>query len=160
MLKPRSEAVDHEHVRFVSYSFALLALAAVGAVLLARGGSQPARAGVAAAGASIRVTERDFRISAPKSVATGDLSLTVANKGPDDHELIVVRTTKGRLPLRSDGLTVDEAKLKPVTQPGLEPGAPDSVRTLRLHLPPGRYVFFCNMAGHYMAGMHATLVVR
>jgi uncharacterized cupredoxin-like copper-binding protein len=30
---------------------------------------------------------------------------------------------------------------------------------LHLHLTPGRYVLFCNMAGHYLGGMHRTLVV-
>jgi uncharacterized cupredoxin-like copper-binding protein len=28
-----------------------------------------------------------------------------------------------------------------------------------VHLAPGRYVLFCNMTGHYMGGMHSTLVV-
>ena len=109
----------------------------------------------------IRVTERDFRISAPRQVSSGNLLVSVANKGPDDHELIVVRAENAaHLPLRSDGLTVDEAKLRPVTEPGLEPGGPDSLRELRLELPRGRYVLFCNMSGHFMAGMHTTLVVR
>jgi uncharacterized cupredoxin-like copper-binding protein len=26
-------------------------------------------------------------------------------------------------------------------------------------LKPGRYILFCNMAGHFMAGMHTELVV-
>ena len=29
-----------------------------------------------------------------------------------------------------------------------------------MHLEPGRYVLFCNMEGHYMAGMHTVLVVH
>jgi uncharacterized cupredoxin-like copper-binding protein len=86
--------------------------------------------------------------------------LTVANKGPDNHELIVVRTPSARLLLRSDGLTVNEEALRPVKQKSLEPGAPGTVRELRLHLTPGRYVLFCNMSGHFLAGMHAELLVR
>ncbi len=82
------------------------------------------------------------------------------NKGPDDHELIVVRASSNRLPLRSDGLTVSEEKLEPVTSFALDPGTPGSVRTYRVHLRRGYYVLFCNMAGHFMAGMHATLRVR
>ncbi len=42
----------------------------------------------------------------------------------------------------------------------LEPGQPGSVRELNVHLRPGRYVLFCNMSGHYLGGMHTTLVVR
>ena len=110
--------------------------------------------------ATINVTERDFRITAPKQVSSGNLLLKVLNKGPDQHELIVVRSRTTRLPLRSDGLTVNEEILKPVTEPSLEPGTPGSVRWLRLHLPPGHYVLFCNMAGHFMGGMHTDLEVR
>jgi uncharacterized cupredoxin-like copper-binding protein len=108
----------------------------------------------------IRVVERDFRITAPKQVAAGDAILTVVNKGPDDHELVVVRANGHRLPLRSDAVTVSEEKLTPVTTLAVEPGARGSVRTYRLHLRPGYYVLFCNMAGHFMAGMHTTLRVR
>ena len=31
------------------------------------------------------------------------------------------------------------------------------VRGLRLRLAPGRYEVFCNMAGHFMGGMHAFI---
>jgi uncharacterized cupredoxin-like copper-binding protein len=110
--------------------------------------------------ATINVTERDFHITAPKQVSSGNLLLKVSNKGPDQHELIVVRSQSTRLPIRSDGLTVNEAILNPVTEPSLEPGTPGSVRWLRLHLPPGHYVLFCNMAGHFMGGMHTDLEVR
>ena len=39
-------------------------------------------------------------------------------------------------------------------------GWPGSVRELHVRLTPGRYVLLCNMSGHYMGGMHRTLVVR
>jgi uncharacterized cupredoxin-like copper-binding protein len=112
------------------------------------------------AGQSIRIVERDFHISlGRKVVSSGDISLQVRNKGPDSHELIVVRRS-GRLPLRTDGLTVDEDVLDPVKPGALEPGGPGSVRELHLHLAPGRYELFCNMSGHYLGGMHADLTVR
>ena len=107
----------------------------------------------------VRVTERDFRISAPKHVRSGDLLLSVSNRGPDAHELIVVRDRSSELPLRRDGSTVSEEKLEPLIAGALEPGHPHSVRRLRLHLAPGTYELFCNMSGHYLGGMHAKLVV-
>ena len=107
----------------------------------------------------VRVTERDFRISAPKHVRPGDLLLSVRNRGPDAHELIVVRDRSSRLPLRRDGSTVSEEKLEPLIAGALEPGKPYSVRKLRLHLRPGTYELFCNMSGHYLGGMHRRLVV-
>ncbi len=46
------------------------------------------------------------------------------------------------------------------SEPGsLEPGGPDARRVLKVNLAPGRYVFFCNMEGHFMAGMHHEVAV-
>ena len=129
------------------------------ALVLATGCS-PSQSGPKAGATAIGVTERDFHISAPSRVASGDVVLTVHNDGPDAHELIVVRADRSSLPLRPDGLTVDEEALGSATAGTLEPGEPGSVRTLQLHLAPGRYEFFCNMAGHYLGGMHHVLVVR
>ena len=107
----------------------------------------------------IRVTERDFRISAPKLAHAGTVTFMVRNRGPVAHELIVARRGRGDLPLRADDITVDEDALEPVTAGALEPGG-TGVRALRLHLEPGRYELFCNMSGHYLGGMHSELVVR
>jgi uncharacterized cupredoxin-like copper-binding protein len=106
------------------------------------------------------VTERDFRITAPKQVSSGEVRLWVHNMGPDAHELIVVRTRGSSLPLRRDGVTVNEEALDRATAGALEPGSPGALRELRVHLAPGRYVLFCNMSGHFLGGMHADLVVR
>ena len=107
----------------------------------------------------IRITERDFKIQAPARVPAGELVLSVRNAGPDDHELIVVRRGDVELPLRADGVTVDEEAVEPITAGALEPGEPEHTRELRVRLPPGRYELICNMSGHYLGGMHARLVV-
>jgi Sulfocyanin (SoxE) domain len=107
----------------------------------------------------VNVTERDFRISAPRRLPAGDVNLSVTNRGPDAHELIVVRKDARQLPIRSDGLTVDEEKIASDEVGVLEPSDP-TVRGLKLHLRPGTYVMFCNMDGHYKAGMNRTVVVR
>jgi uncharacterized cupredoxin-like copper-binding protein len=112
-------------------------------------------------GTVVHVTERDFHISVnPVVVPEGNVSLVTRNLGPDTHELIVVKASDGALPLRPDGITLDEEALKPRTVGELPGGAPGSLRVLRLHLPPGRYVLFCNMLGHYLGGMHAEITVR
>jgi hypothetical protein len=108
----------------------------------------------------VRVTERDFRITvAPARIRAGTVRLLLRNRGPDTHELIVVRSSPGRLPLRSDGLTVNETILDRATVGTAEGTAPGDVHELMLHLKPGRYELFCNMAGHYLGGMRARLVV-
>ena len=128
-------------------------------MLLAVAGCGSGRSATDAHATRIRVTERDFRISAPKHVRSGDLLLSVHNRGPDAHELIVVRVRGSRLPFRRDGTTLSEEKLEPVIAGALEPGRPHSMRKLRLHLAPGTYEHFCNMSGHYLGGMHTKLVV-
>jgi hypothetical protein len=102
------------------------------------------------------VIEEDFHITAPDVVRAGRVKLQVTNSGPDDHELIVVRRTDGELPMRADGLTVNEKAIRTRVAGGLEAGEPGRVRTLRLKLTPGRYELFCNMSGHYLGGMEAT----
>jgi hypothetical protein len=106
-----------------------------------------------------RVTERDFRISAPNRLPAGEVTLSVTNRGPDAHELIVVRKRARRLPVSSDGINIDEEKIESEEVGELEPGDP-GVRQLKFNLRPGTYVMLCNMSGHYRAGMRRTLVVR
>jgi uncharacterized cupredoxin-like copper-binding protein len=125
----------------------------------ALGGGCGGSAHHAATASLVNVVERDFHISAPVYVRAGEVHFAIHNQGPDRHELIVVREDGTHLPLRTDGLTVNEERLKPVTAGGIEPSPPLAVRGLSLHLPPGRYVLFCNMFGHYLGGMHTEIVV-
>jgi len=105
------------------------------------------------------ITERDFKISAPRVVSAGDHALEVENYGPERHELIVAREGKAHLPFRRDGLTLDEDTAEPAIVGALEPEQPGT-HVLRVHLKPGRYVLFCNMAGHYLSGMDRDIEVR
>jgi uncharacterized cupredoxin-like copper-binding protein len=128
-------------------------------VLLA--GLLTAACGSAARGpAPVRVVERDFRIAAPAQVRAGAVSLAVRNRGPVAHELIVVKVGRAPLPLRRDGLTVDEDAVQARTAAALEPQPTGRETILDARLTPGRYELFCNMAGHYRGGMHTELVVR
>ncbi|HMJ00488.1 MAG TPA: hypothetical protein VK488_11690 [Gaiellaceae bacterium] len=141
-------------------SRALTRVAIIAASLFLVSGCSAGHHRAPAAGTVLRVTERDFRISAPQLVSSPDVRLVVHNRGPDAHELIVVRAPSSHLPLRPDGVTVDEDALKRATVGVLEPGAPGSVRELLVHLRPGRYMLICNMSGHFLGGMHRELVVQ
>jgi uncharacterized cupredoxin-like copper-binding protein len=144
--------------RFVTKPSRLVGGAVVSLLLIAGVGCSPRSS--SSDWAVVRITERDFHISAPKVVPAGDTILRIHNRGPDAHELIVVKTADGRIPMRGDGLTADEDAVERNELGALEPGAPGSVRELKVRLTPGRYVLFCNMSGHYLGGMSATLVVR
>ena len=129
---------------------------AVCAVLLAAGCGSTAL--TSSGSAVVQVTERDFHIVAPRHVTAGNVVFRVRNAGPDDHEFIVVRIGDHSLPLRADGMTVNEEALQPSIVGSLEPGPPGTVRLLHVDLAPGRYALMCNMEGHYMGGMHQEFV--
>ena len=80
-------------------SFRARVCAALGLlVLLIAAGCAGSQGGASNVSSSIRVSERDFEIEAPKSVSAGEVELRVENKGPDAHELLVVRAGRGHLP--------------------------------------------------------------
>jgi len=137
------------------------ALLCVPCAFLTCGCGVAGRASARSAGRTVGITEKDFSITAPRRLSVGRFTLRVRNVGPDRHELIVARVGGGApLPLRRDGLTVDEQRIQAATLGTLEPAQPRTTRTLTVSLTPGRYVLFCNMYGHYSGGMHAVLVVN
>ena len=140
-----------------SHRIATLAAALAVSLFLAScgGASDSGRSG----GSTVAVKERDFKISMPRHLSAGTHVFTVHNEGPDDHELIALRMTNGRLPLRRDGVTLDEDALAPAEVGTLEPGEPGATRKVTLNLKPGRYEFVCNMAGHFLGGMHTKVQV-
>jgi len=111
-------------------------------------------------GQVVGVTLKDFHIdTGTPSVIGGDVVMQVHNAAPATHEFVVVRTNlpADGLPIGPDGLSVNEDWLDRVGE--LNEVAAGTVDTLPLQLAPGRYVFFCNLDGHYLGGMHAVLEV-
>jgi uncharacterized cupredoxin-like copper-binding protein len=111
-------------------------------------------------GTPLDVTLEDFRItSSQQTVAAGNVVIRVRNDAPMTHEFVVVRTDlpADRLPIGLDGLSVNEEWLSAMGE--LDDVPASESRSLSLDLPPGRYVFFCNLEGHYLGGMHAVLEV-
>jgi uncharacterized cupredoxin-like copper-binding protein len=140
------------HVRLALLSAACLLVAGMAT---ACGGTQ----GTRVPDRVIAVTERDFHISAPRAVRAGDVVLEVRNLGPESHELLIARVPRAGMPMRSDGLSVDEERLKQ-DEVGLEPGLAHDARALHVRLRPGRYLLYCNMSGHFLSGMRALMVVN
>jgi uncharacterized cupredoxin-like copper-binding protein len=114
-------------------------------------------------GTPVNVRLEDFKVQQDAAVVpAGTVSFRILNKGPTTHEFIVVRTDRApeKLPLQRDGLTVNE------DAPGIDlldevDGLDiDDRQTLVLRLAPGNYVLYCNLEGHYLGGMHASLAVR
>jgi uncharacterized cupredoxin-like copper-binding protein len=106
------------------------------------------------------VTVKDFRIFPDAhTVAAGEVTLDVWNRGPTTHEFVIVRShlPSGSLPIGSDGLSVDESAVEPIGE--LDEVPTNSDGYLTIDLAPGRYVLFCNLEGHYLAGMHTAIEV-
>jgi uncharacterized cupredoxin-like copper-binding protein len=143
----------------LSAAFRLACVALSGVSVVAAMGCASSHSAGTSGTRVVQVTVRDFRISAPKHLKAGTVRLSVHNKGPDAHELILIRAD-GPLPLRADGTTVDEEAVEPSTAGALEPEEPNSVSFVTVHLAPGHYEFICNMAGHYLSGMRAELIVE
>jgi uncharacterized cupredoxin-like copper-binding protein len=104
----------------------------------------------------------DFKVREDAAVVpAGTVSFRIRNQGPTSHEFILVRTERApdKLPLQSDGLTVNEEapgiKLLDEAE-GLDI---DDRQELVLDLAAGHYVMYCNLEGHYLGGMYAALTV-
>lgn len=90
----------------------------------------------------------------------GKLRVTAKNEGSVVHEFVAFRTDleEGSLPMTSQGDRVDEGGAG-ITHldPEAEDVSPGKSKTITLDLPAGRYVFACNLPGHYSLGMHTVI---
>jgi len=120
----------------------------------------------AAAPTSIQVVEEGEGGSAmslkltPATVKAGPVVFEVKNDAvAEEHEMLVVRLTspQEKMPLVKAGNRLDEKKLESLGEVAdLKPGASGE---LKVNLQPGTYLVFCNIKGHYQAGMASKLSV-
>lgn len=110
----------------------------------------------------VTISIHDYKISASTPrVSAGPVTFSITNVGPSMHEFNVDRTGLGasELPIGPDGISVDEDS-PDLQRVGLVDGIDIEGRaTLTLRLAPGHYVFYCNLEGHYLAGMHFSFDV-
>jgi uncharacterized cupredoxin-like copper-binding protein len=119
-----------------------------------------ASCGTGGGGRPLAVRETDYAIKPNAStVAHGKVKLTISNAGPTDHELLIFKTDlpEDKLPLSGDQQEVNEDAIPKVfdTEADLPAG---THRQVSVTLAPGRYVLVCNLPGHYLDGMHTTIV--
>lgn len=92
-------------------------------------------------------------------VRPGKILFKVKNISTDeDHELLLVKANSpDALPMDESGVRVDEDKLKGLKELGdVHPG---KTRNTTVTLSAGKYVLFCNEAGHFKAGMFGSFTV-
>ncbi|MCO6049312.1 cupredoxin domain-containing protein [Mesorhizobium sp. RP14(2022)] len=96
----------------------------------------------------------------PASVKAGEVTFMVKNADPtDEHEMVLMRLKSAdqKLPFNAKKNRVDESQLKTLGE--VEDIKPGASGMLTATLKPGTYMLFCNIKGHYKAGMHNTLTV-
>ncbi|HEX4491151.1 MAG TPA: hypothetical protein VH914_08105 [Acidimicrobiia bacterium] len=131
-------------------------LAALAAAGCTRGDAAPR-------GTLVAVHEWDFKLTTTRVlVPAGLVTFRIHNTGPSTHELNVDRTdiAADALPLRGDGLSVNEDSKRLTNIGGLDDIRMDTTRELTLRLSPGHYVLYCNLEGHYLGGMYAIVQVQ
>jgi uncharacterized cupredoxin-like copper-binding protein len=131
-------------------------LAIVAAAGCARGDAAPR-------GTLVDVHIRDFKLTTKTArVPAGLVTFRVHNAGPSTHEFNVDRTdvAADALPLRSDGLSVNEDSKRLTRVDGADDIRFGTTRDLTVRLTPGRYVLYCNLPGHYLGGMYAMVEAK
>ena len=92
-------------------------------------------------------------------IKPGKVVFNVKNISTDeDHELLLaLADSPDALPVDESGVRIDEDKLKSLKELGdVHPG---KSRSTTLTLKAGKYMLFCNEAGHFKAGMYAAFTV-
>ena len=122
---------------------------------------------------TVDVTEKDFKIEIPSTIPTGNVTFVIHSDGPTLHEFNVARTDLANLTsLRASDDSLNDAPDTPnphfIHDPAWEIEGIDIGMTKRLTVPIDHldtskgwhYVFYCNMDGHFMAGMIAQAVAQ
>jgi hypothetical protein len=108
---------------------------------------------------SVPAEEKEFSITlGTRQAATGSVTFKITNSGTVSHEFVVVRTNLAATALPVEAGVVPETALEIMGEiPDVGVGG---TVDLVLTLPAAHYVVFCNIEGHYVAGMRADLTVR
>jgi uncharacterized cupredoxin-like copper-binding protein len=102
------------------------------------------------------LTDYKITVNVP-SVKAGTIKVGVRNLGNMEHSFEVLKTD-----LPPDKLPVDGASAKAKEDGkvgGIASIAAGKSAAVTIDLTPGKYVFICNVAGHYQLGMHAGFTV-
>lgn len=105
------------------------------------------------------VQEWKINVSAQKAEA-GEVVFAMANFGSIPHEFLVTKTSyePGMIPLGEND-RFDEADKGITVVDEIPEWSVNDAKVLKVDLEVGMYELLCNIAGHYAAGMHASLEV-
>jgi len=106
--------------------------------------------------------ETEFKIDISTTQAPGNTTFVFSNAGSLTHEVLVFRPSlpENQLAVDGDGnLSEDAAGMNKISDgDNINPG---QTQTRAVDLTtPGRYLFVCNLPGHYKAGMFTWVTVK
>ncbi len=141
-------------------------LVLVGACGSSGGSNGGAKAGTAAGSkaGTVNVTLKDFAISPNLgTVKSGPVTFDIENKGPSQHEFVVIRSdfTPAQLPLTQEqGVPIVDEEAAGLEGMGEREDINSGANTtLSLNLAPGHYLLICNLPSHFKLGMVAQFTV-
>jgi len=112
----------------------------------------------APAGSQVVAEMADYKITVNvPSVKAGSIKIGVRNLGTMEHSFEVIKTD-----LAPDKLPTDAASAKAKEDGrvgGIASIPAGKSASVTIDLAPGKYVFICNVAGHYQLGMHTAFTV-
>ncbi len=124
--------------------------------------STPTPAGSSAAPGAHVVSLSEWKVSVTSSLSAQKLTFQVANAGSQQHELLVFKSDldPSRYPAESSGAIQEDGPGISKISDGdnLDPGK-SQARTVDL-TKPGKYLFVCNLPGHFKLGMYAVVEVK
>lgn len=122
-------------------------------------GPSAAPIGVPPTGIAIYVSE--WSVGLPTSLVAGQVNFAITNIGTIQHELLVFKTdlAPSAIPVDKNGDIIQDGPGVTLISKGpkIDPGQTQT-RIVNL-TQPGKYLFVCNLPGHFMAGMYREVTV-
>ena len=131
-------------------------IAVAAAIVIASCGGPPQEA---PSGSQVLVELSDYKVSVNvASVKAGSVKIGVRNVANMEHSFQVIKTDLAPDKLPVDGVT---AKANEDGKVGEIPSIPaGKSAAVTIALTPGKYVFICNVSGHYQLGMRTGFTVE
>lgn len=149
------------HLRHVLSLFVLVLITVALAAACGGGGGADEENSAGGGKAEVKVELSEWAVRpSVETVAPGEVTFKIENKGTTLHNLLVVKTdlAPDALPVDAGNNTVDESQLDVVFNTNTLDAGDEEERVVTLE--PGAYVLLCNVPTHYQTGMRVGLRVE
>jgi hypothetical protein len=111
-----------------------------------------------ASGGTISLTE--WKVTVAGTIKSGKTDVTISNLGTVPHELLVFKSDRApsAYPTDAAGNIKEEGAGVALVSDG-DNIDPAGSQTRTIDLAPGKYLFVCNIAGHFKQGMFSVVTV-